>query len=212
MASRKKQNNPRKRDGIHFVNARPTSETERLKAQKLVRAHVGRWISDQTKDRSAATERSSISPSRSSRTSISSDDAGPSSFPLVSRPPPYVAQRTLTVGTGTSQPPQRDWQRSSVAVSQVSDSSDSSGSDDAAEVTNFGDSVTVIPWNEVTRIEPVISGFLDPFAQHPSNFAPEVVNMCESYCAYYPRILRIPRCQQCTKCGMTNYRVLTKLF
>jgi hypothetical protein len=37
--------------GIHFVNARPSSETEKLKAQRLVRAHVGRWISDQTKDR-----------------------------------------------------------------------------------------------------------------------------------------------------------------
>lgn len=194
MASRKKQNNTRKRDGIHFVNARPTSETERLKAQKLVRAHVGQWISDQTKDRSAASEQSSsISAPRSSRTSIStsSESAGPSSFPLVSRPPRYVAQRTLTIGAGTSHPPQRDWQpRSSITASQVSDSSDSSGSDDAAEVTNFGEPVTVIPWNEVTRIEPVISGFLDPFAQHPSNFAPEVVNMCESYCAYleYPDV------------------------
>jgi hypothetical protein len=184
MASRKKQNNTRKRDGIHFVNARPTSETERLKAQKLVRAHVGRWISDQTKDRSAASEQSSISAPRSSRSSISTDNAGPSSFPPVSRPPPYVAQRTLAIGSGTSRPPQRDWQRSSLATSQVSDSSDSSGSDDAAEVTNFGDPVTVIPWNEVTRVEPLISGFLDPFAQHPSNFAPEVVNMCETYCMY----------------------------
>lgn len=200
MASRKKQNNTRKRDGIHFVNARPTSETERLKAQKLVRAHVGRWISDQTKDRSAASEQSSsISAPRSSRSSINAstgtgtDNAGPSSFPLVSRQPPYVAQRTLTIAASTPHPPQRDWQqRSSVTASQVSDSSDSSGSDDAAEVTNFGDPVSVVPWNEVTRVEPLISGFLDPFAQHPSNFAPEIVNMCESYCAYSPNIPIIP--------------------
>lgn len=192
MASRKKQNNIRKRgDGIHFVNARPASETERLKAQKLVRAHVGRWISDQTKDRSAASEQSSISAARSARASTSTDNAGLSSLPLVSRPalPPYVAQRTLTIGTSTPRPPQRDWPRSSFAASQVSDSSDSSGgSDDVAEGTNFGDPVTVVPWNEVTRIEPQISGFLDPFAQHPSKFAPEVVNMCESYCVYSPKI------------------------
>ncbi|KAF3384428.1 hypothetical protein F1880_001817 [Penicillium rolfsii] len=186
MASRKKQNNTRKRDGIHFVNARPTSETERLKAQKLVRAHVGRWISDQTKDRSAASEQSSvISAPRSSRTASNTDNtAGPSSFPLVSRPPPHVAPRTLTVGTGTSRSSQRDWQQqSSIAVSQVGESRDSSSSsEDAVEVTNFGDPVTVIPWNEVTRVEPLISGLLDPFAQHPSNFAPEVVNVCETYC------------------------------
>lgn len=38
-------------EGIHFVNARPADENEKLKGQRLVRAHVGRWISDQTKDR-----------------------------------------------------------------------------------------------------------------------------------------------------------------
>lgn len=47
MASKRRQ----RKDGIHFVNARPTSEMERLDAQRLVRAHVGRWISDQTRDR-----------------------------------------------------------------------------------------------------------------------------------------------------------------
>lgn len=192
MASRKKQNNTtRKRDGIHFVNARPASETERLKAQKLVRAHVGRWISDQTKDRSAASEQSSISASRSSRTSITSvgaEHAASSSFAFVSHPPPpFNAERTLAVvGLGMSRP-QRDWPRASFAASQKSDSSDSSSGDDANEKTNFADPVTVVPWNEVTRIEPQISGFLDPFSQFPSNFAPEIVNLCESYCMYRPK-------------------------
>lgn len=45
-ARRKKQ-----KDQIHFVNARPSSETEKLKIQRMVRAHVGKWISDQTRDR-----------------------------------------------------------------------------------------------------------------------------------------------------------------
>ncbi|RAL11920.1 uncharacterized protein BO97DRAFT_443623 [Aspergillus homomorphus CBS 101889] len=53
MTSTKSATSARKRDAIHFVNARPTSENERLKIQRLVRAHVGKWISDQTKDRSA---------------------------------------------------------------------------------------------------------------------------------------------------------------
>ncbi|RAH49419.1 uncharacterized protein BO95DRAFT_284167 [Aspergillus brunneoviolaceus CBS 621.78] len=52
MTSTKRATSGRKRDAIHFVNARPTSENERLKIQRLVRAHVGKWISDQTKDRS----------------------------------------------------------------------------------------------------------------------------------------------------------------
>ncbi|CAG7944305.1 unnamed protein product [Penicillium olsonii] len=47
MASRRTE----RTNDIHFVNARPASEIEKLKAQRQVRAHVGRWISDQTKDR-----------------------------------------------------------------------------------------------------------------------------------------------------------------
>lgn len=188
MASRKKQNIARKRDGIHFVNARPASETERLKAQRLVRAHVGQWISDQTKDRSTASEHSSSSAPRPSRTSINSNHAAPSSsFPLIAHPPPYAAPRTLPIGTAPPRP-QRDWPQSPFPPSHVSDSSDSSSGDDATPVenptTNFGDPVTIVPWHEVSRIEPVISGFLDPFSQHPSNFAPELVNLCETYCVY----------------------------
>ena len=43
--------NKKQKDQIHFVNARPSSETEKLKIQRMVRAHVGKWISDQTRDR-----------------------------------------------------------------------------------------------------------------------------------------------------------------
>lgn len=44
----------KKKDQIHFVNARPSSETEKLRIQRMVRAHVGKWISDQTRDRDPA--------------------------------------------------------------------------------------------------------------------------------------------------------------
>lgn len=174
MASRKKQNTTRKRDGIHFVNARPASETERLKAQRLVRAHVGRWISDQTKDRATASEHSSSSAPRSSRPPISTDPAAPSSsFPLVSHQPPYTIQHTLPIGTTPLR--LRDWPKG--------DRGGSSSSDDANPAeTNFGDPTTIAQWNEVSRIEPVISGFVDPFSQYPSNYAPDLVNLCESYC------------------------------
>ncbi|KAJ0420379.1 hypothetical protein BJY00DRAFT_138173 [Aspergillus carlsbadensis] len=54
-----------KRDTIHFVNAHPSSEAERLNNKRLVRAHVGQWISTQTKDRlvaAAAGPASSVEP------------------------------------------------------------------------------------------------------------------------------------------------------
>jgi len=50
---RNQNHNQIQKDQIHFVNARPSSETEKLKIQRMVRAHVGKWISDQTRDRSA---------------------------------------------------------------------------------------------------------------------------------------------------------------
>lgn len=40
------------KDAINFVNARPSSESEKLDIKRAVRAHVGKWISTQTsKDR-----------------------------------------------------------------------------------------------------------------------------------------------------------------
>lgn len=200
MASRKKPNNAgRKKDGIHFVNARPTSETERLKAQRLVRAHVGRWISDQTKDRSSAASDSSTpnavraaSHPSHVRDSISpplpapSDHApGPSSYPLVSPSSLCPTTRAHGVTPGFAPAfddrPHREWQGSPFPPSHHSDSSDSS--DDCSTVTVLSsEPAAVIPWSEPSRFEPQISGSFDPFCTYPSNFSPEVVNVCESYC------------------------------
>lgn len=56
MSSSSKDASSRRKneDQIHFVNARPSSETEKLRIQRMVRAHVGKWISDQTRDRDPA--------------------------------------------------------------------------------------------------------------------------------------------------------------
>lgn len=197
MASRKKQSaTGRKRDGIHFVNARPSSETERLKAQRLVRAHVGRWISDQTKDRSNALDASSnpsLPASHPLRDSISpiagpssSDLAGPSSYTLVSRPsPPGAVHRANVFGPAIpvafDDQARREWRTSPFAPSQASDSSDSS--DDASIVTIYSNEpAAIIPWQEIPRIEPQITGVFDPFCTYPSQFSPDVVNSCETYC------------------------------
>lgn len=156
-----------------------------------------------------------MSAPRNSRPSITAEHAGPSSFPIVSHPLPYTAQRTLVVGTALSHPPPHDWPRSPFPPSHVSDSSDSSGSDDANEVTNFGDPVTIVPWNEVSRIEPQISGFLDPFSQHPSNFAPEIVNLCESYCVYclnIPNVDGPPTEERIIRLILTKFLGITVLW
>lgn len=228
MASKKNQRGGiRKSDGIHFVNARPSSETERIKAQRLVRAHVGRWISDQTRDkdrtaeaasnsvssiRSSASASTSASASASTSTSISplsigastgstppnnpqsaqaatrpslpSDDGPPSSFIVVSRPSPqptrYVpAPRRGIAARGLNQRPLREWQRSPFPPSHASDSSDSS--DDAASLT---EPIAFIPWHEVARVEPQISGLFDPFGTYPTEFSPDLVNPCETYRSY----------------------------
>ena len=81
MSSTKAVTAGRKKDAIHFVNARPASETERIKIQRLVRAHVGKWISDQTKDRSSGAD------SPESSQSPSTPDPSSRSPPQPSAPP-----------------------------------------------------------------------------------------------------------------------------
>lgn len=198
MASKKNQAPAaRKRDGIHFVNARPSSVEESVRAKRLVRAHVGRWISDQTKDRSASFESSapphSLNSLRDSTSPLptSSSHPGPSSYSLVSRPSPYstrpahVLPHSLPVSL--EQVPEREWQRSPFPPSHASDSSDSS--DDASISTSFSsDPAAIVRWNAVSSVEPLISSALDPFSTHPSHFRSEVVNMCEEYCSWrYPK-------------------------
>ncbi|RAL04298.1 uncharacterized protein BO80DRAFT_484653 [Aspergillus ibericus CBS 121593] len=89
MSSTKAVTTGRKKDAIHFVNARPASETERIKIQRLVRAHVGKWISDQTKDRSSGAD------SPESSQPPSTPDPSSHSPPLPP-PPPGIGHHLLT--------------------------------------------------------------------------------------------------------------------
>ncbi|CAI7596598.1 unnamed protein product [Penicillium glandicola] len=197
MASKRKQPASKKKEGIHFVNARPSSESERLKAQRLVRAHVGRWISDQTKDRSAG--ESSNPRARPVRNAIppipaAIDNAGPgpgpASYTIVSRPSSSHrgnhAGQTFTFAhdSRSSQVAYRD---SPFPPSQASDSSDSSSSDDASTVTAFSsEALAIIRFNDRSspeRLERNLSGIFDPFATYPAprNFEPEMINLSERY-------------------------------
>jgi hypothetical protein len=170
MASRKKQ--PRKKDDIHFVNARPASETEKLKAQRLVRAHVGRWISDQTKDRSEAAVRR---PVRDPISHVSANDpgVGPSSYALVSR------SSNRNVPFSFAQPPR---QYSPFPPSHHSDSSDSSSGEDTVSVIST-EQHGVVRWRKRSSVVREISGVFDPFGTYPApaHFDPEIVDLSERY-------------------------------
>jgi hypothetical protein len=191
MASRKKQP-AKKKDAIHFVNARPSSETERLKAQRLVRAHVGRWISE-TKERSAG--ESSNPRARAARNVVPPlpiiDRAGPdsSSYAIASRP--LSSHRGNNHGQSffalDSRSNQAVYRGSPFPPSHASDSSDSSSSDDAISVTGLSsEALAVIRFNDRSspeRLERNLSGVIDPFATYPAprHFESDIINLSERY-------------------------------
>ncbi|KAJ5876323.1 uncharacterized protein N7529_001907 [Penicillium soppii] len=162
MASRRKQ--PRNKDGIHFVNARPSTETEKLKAQRMVRAHVGRWISDQTKDRSKF--------HRAIPSSSSTSQQQPS-HPLLARVRPIP---------GPTRAPDRT---SPFPPSNAFDSSDSS-SDESNSDTRIRDPRVLDRWYKLpalARLERNVSSMFDPFVTYPAPraFEPEMIDMSERY-------------------------------
>ncbi|KAJ5121057.1 uncharacterized protein N7515_009018 [Penicillium bovifimosum] len=191
MASRRKQPAAKKRETIHFVNARPTTETERLDAQRLVRAHVGRWISEQTKDRSAG-ESSNVHSRPVHPVHDSSIRAGPApaTFTLVSRPssPCNPIAGSNYPFAHDSRSAQKGSRASPFPPSHASDSSETSNGDDAHDVTVFSSEPrAVVRFNErpssLERLERNLAEIFDPFATYPapSNFEPAIVNMSERY-------------------------------
>ncbi|KAJ5109458.1 Protein of unknown function DUF3468 [Penicillium angulare] len=201
MACKRNQNPPK--EGIHFVNARPTSETERINTQRIVRAHVGRWISDQTRDRAE-----SSNPSRAvvthpitypihnpglplipalpiARPVDSTGAFERSSFPLPSRRSrsPYRGNRPPSprhdlLYSVPDDPPDSKWRRSPFPPSHNSDSSESS--DENSPPSEAWPSMTTF-----TSVEQQISPFLDPFYTYPSgdlNISPAMVDARQHYC------------------------------
>ncbi|KAJ5631841.1 uncharacterized protein N7484_011941 [Penicillium longicatenatum] len=185
----KKHNPPaRKKGGIHFVNARPTSEIERLKLQRVVRAHVGRWISAQTSRRlqnSSHLDGVNLQPNRG----LPSDKDGPShSFTLVSRPflnQPQCwnlpASETHDLPLSFTDPV--SCSRNLPAFSPHESESSESG-DESITLRLKATSATLIPWNEILGLDRQVSGQIDPFMTYPSHLgaAPEVVDACQNYC------------------------------
>ena len=185
----KKPAGGRKKDAIHFVNARPASENERLRIQRLVRAHVGKWISDQTKDRGEPGENAAVPSGDQPRpadppTKPELDDA------LVTVPSPSSARSSLsTQSSGSSNPPSFTLAvRTSPKPTkdpepqQAQKHSARTDSQDVSEQEEPAPDPSSPPQQSV---EVIGASAMDPFATSPVtlHYPPEFVSACESYCS-----------------------------
>ncbi|RHZ54403.1 uncharacterized protein CDV56_104943 [Aspergillus thermomutatus] len=188
------------KDSIHFVNARPTSENEKLRIQRLVRAHVGKWISDQTKDRSAATDSSDSNPNREKPSDPASQiveiDTDETLFPSSSSPsvgssresPESTISRSLSLSIRSA---------SHVPLPAVASSHNQEPAQDDTEshcdynpcrlvVDAVNQESTCSPAQEnipfAGSIKAMGGDVFDPFHTYPSHYTPEAINACERYC------------------------------
>ncbi|EAL84726.1 hypothetical protein KXV22_000295 [Aspergillus fumigatus] len=190
----------RTKEPIHFVNARPTSENEKLRIQRLVRAHVGKWISDQTKDRSSAGESSDSNSNREETCDPASQifeiDTEETLFPSSSSPsagssresPESTISRSLSLSIQSA---------SHVPLPPIASSHTYERREDDTEghceyspcqaVVDATRECTRSPGQEngplvSYTIAAIGSNAFDPFHTYPSHYTPEVVHACERYC------------------------------
>ncbi|KAJ5929817.1 hypothetical protein N7454_006767 [Penicillium verhagenii] len=182
MASNKHNPPARKKGAIHFVNARPTTEFERIKVQRMVRAHVGRWISDQTKQRL----NTAISPINRE---LSSDKfTSGRSFTLVSRPAPNQPQHRNPSLPGNDIVPFSFADPVDPSLTRPTcspqGSDDSESSDEVATLPTHSRIPAILPWGAIIALDRQISGPIDPFTTYPANLqmSPQAVDVCTSYC------------------------------
>ncbi|KAJ5531967.1 hypothetical protein N7494_008519 [Penicillium frequentans] len=190
MASKKHNPPARKKGGIHFVNARPTSEFERLRLQRVVRAHVGRWISAQTSRRLHTSSHLNGANLQTSR-GLPSDKNGPShSIVIASHPPLNQPQYQNTPASGNHDLPFSfiapvSFPGNFSAFSpQESDSSESGDEVITLPLQSASASATLLPWNEILGLDRQVSEQIDPFMTYPNHLGatPEVVDACQTYC------------------------------
>lgn len=214
MASKKHNPPARKKGGIHFVNARPTSEFESLRLQRVVRAHVGRWISAQTSRRlhtSSHLNGANFQPSRD----LPSDTNGPGqSFTLPSRSSlqkpqnrvPAVSKNHDMLCSFTA--PVRCPGNRPAFSPHGSDSSESV--DEVINQLLQSASRTLIPWNEILGLDRQVSEQIDPFMTYPNHLGatPQVVDACQTYCSLSSRksLKMLLILQASTPCGQESFQ------
>ncbi|KAL4869708.1 hypothetical protein BDV12DRAFT_75037 [Aspergillus spectabilis] len=202
----------RKKDAIHFVNARPASDAERLNIKRMVRAHVGKWISTQTKDRVAGSA-SVVDPpplvtsavkieSASHAFELDSDDpylpstsASSTLSPASSASSRASPESCISSSSHTALPvftaPPRSQPELAVAIIPPQTLIPSPTIPDICHPQCDGQedcqcvspgSNTPSPPHSGAYIEAIGAGRLDPFRAYSSQFEPEIVQVSEEYC------------------------------
>lgn len=177
----------RKKDAIHFVNARPSSENERVRIRRLVRAHVGQWISDQTKDRSDADTQ--VNGHHEKAVDLDTEDSlFPSSSPSLGSPSHSsesgirvnnsLVRSSGKVGRQTTPKAHGCPVHQDVVVGQFDGSYDQTGM--AQGPVSMSDSPSPPPSGD--HMESFGANVLDPFHTSPSQYDPSLVEACEWYC------------------------------
>ncbi|KAL4878310.1 hypothetical protein BJY04DRAFT_114061 [Aspergillus karnatakaensis] len=200
----------RKKDAIHFVNARPASDAERLNIKRMVRAHVGKWISTQTKDRAAAGTAAVVDPSLD--TSAVKNESASQAFEVDSDDP-YLpstsASSTLSPASSASSRASPESCISSSSHTALPFYTTPSSRSEPEPVLALVSPHTFIhspiptachpqcegqedcqcasPGSDTPSppgeyIEVVGAGRLDPFRAYSSQFEPELVRVSEEYC------------------------------
>lgn len=199
----------RKKDAIHFVNARPASETERLDIKRMVRAHVGKWISTQTKDRAAGpavvvdpplvpsaehTDPSQAFELDSDEPYLPSTCASSTLSPVSSAssrgsPESCISSSSHTAIPITTAPPHTQAELTLAIIPPRTifppsnpDLCHQQGDDQDGVVYSSDGSDTPSPPHNGEYIETVGAGRLDPFRAYSSQFEPEFVQISEEYC------------------------------
>ena len=146
---------------------------------------------------SAKSSTTVASSGRGSVTSMnySCDHAGPSSSALVSHRLSYQSHRASNTSRrlpiSVNRPRKRECRRVPLSASSVGESSDSS-EDASCVITTSQKPASFVSWQELARVEPQLSGALDPFGTFPSRFSPDVVDMSEKYCSFSILISLLP--------------------
>ncbi|KAL5358860.1 hypothetical protein BJX96DRAFT_51632 [Aspergillus floccosus] len=195
----------RQKDEIYFINARPSTDDERINIQRMVRAHVGRWISDQTKDRSASISDTypdgqlhhsveKIHPAIPSQPSDLDTDETlfPSSSPSASHTSSPHSPESITSNSLTSTRPSSQQTQSVLIIPtpQKELSVNTPGNTCRWSVDDAENSTDDSSPDTGDYIEAIGGNVLDPFHTYPSPYSPEVVHACESYClqVLWPRL------------------------
>ncbi|KAJ5632078.1 transcriptional regulator family: Fungal Specific TF [Penicillium lividum] len=178
MTTKKHTPPARRKGGIHFVNARPTTEHERITLQRFVRNHVGRWISEQTRRRSNANLRTI----RAQRPS----DLNSHFVTLVSHPSPHPPLYRTAPASDHALPSAENigstWKPAPTTIAPKRECYEES--DGAVAILPPS---TSAPFNENLWPNRPVSGHLDPFATYPDQVgvSPDVLNELTKYCLDY---------------------------